>query len=255
MRDAAENLVFAGLELGGKSPSIVFPDADMDRAVEDTLKTYFNAGQICFATTRVFVHEDVYDEFTARLVEGCEAMELGGPLEDPDMGPVISADALDDVERYVREAEADGATVRAGGYAPEREGHFYAPTLIEGAADDAPISCDEVFGPVVTLYSFASEAEAIRRANDTDYGLYGLVWTTDLGRAHRVSAAIEAGTVQVNEYSVYYPQLPSGGYKESGIGRVRGLQAVDRYTQLKNVTVTLNGEASPGRGPGAGPDA
>jgi aldehyde dehydrogenase (NAD+) len=250
MHDAADNLVFAGLELGGKSPSLVFPDANLDRAVEDTLKVYRNAGQICFATTRVFAHEDVYDEFTDRLVEEVEAMELGGPLEDPDMGPVISADALDDVERYVREAEADGATVRAGGYAPDREGHFYAPTLVEGVDDDAPLSCEEVFGPVITLYEFGSEEEAVRRANDTDYGLYGLVWTNDLGRAHRVSGAIEAGTVQVNEYSVYYPQLPSGGYKESGIGRVRGLQAVDRYTQLKNVTVTLNDDPGPGAGSG-----
>jgi acyl-CoA reductase-like NAD-dependent aldehyde dehydrogenase len=241
---AMENVVPVALELGGKSPSIVFDDADLDAALEDTLKVFFNNGQVCFATTRVFVHEDVYDEFTADLADAVESMSVGSGIKGHDIGPVISSDALNTIERYVDNAVADDATVRAGGSAVDREGHYFEPTLIDGASDDEPISCEEVFGPVITLYEFSDEEEVIRRANDSKYGLYSTVWTNTLDRAHRVADSIEAGSVSINEYPATFPQAPFGGYKKSGLGREKGMQAIDHYTQLKNVTISL-GE-SPG---------
>lgn len=187
------------LELGGKSPAIVFDDADLDAAVAGALKamTLIN-GQVCFATTRVFVQEAVYDEFKKRYVNAVETLSIGPGTEDPDLGPLISAEALRKVERYVDEAIDAGATALTGGRAPDREGYFYEPTIIEGAADDAPISCEEVFGPVINLYKFSGEKEVIRRANDTEFGLYATVWTNSSGRAHRVANGIRAGSVMIN---------------------------------------------------------
>jgi aldehyde dehydrogenase (NAD+) len=240
MRQAADRILPVCLELGGKSPSLVFPDADMDDAVEGTVNAFWNAGQICFNTTRVFVHEDVYEDFLDRVTEDVEDMTIGPGMEDPDIGPVISADARANVERYVAEATEDGATIPTGGHIPRDEGHYYAPTIVENVDDDAPISCEEVFGPVLTAYRFSSTEEVIRRANDTRYGLYAAVWTQDVDRAHNVAAEIEAGTVAVNEFPMSYPQAPFGGYEESGLGREKGVQAIEHYTQLKNVIVSLD---------------
>lgn len=238
---AIDQLVPLAMELGGKSPAIVFDDADLDEAVEGAIMALtMLSGQVCFATTRVFVHEDIYDEFRERLVNAANDLSTGPGAENPDLGPLISGDALEKVEQYVDEAMNEGVKALTGGTAPGSSGHFYNPTVIEGAADDAPISCEEVFGPVINLYSFAEEEEAIRRANDTEFGLYATVWTDTLDRAHRVSNAIEAGSVMVNQYSGSYPQTPFGGYKKSGMGREKGKQAIDHYTQLKTINIDIS---------------
>jgi aldehyde dehydrogenase (NAD+) len=239
MREAAENVVPVGLELGGKSPSIVFADADLESAVADTVKVFFNSGQICFATTRVFVHEDIYEEFVENLVERTEALEVGPGEEDPDVGPLISPEAQRRVADSVAAAVEDGARVLAGGEIPREEGNYYAPTVIEGVDDDHDLSRTELFGPVVSVYSFSEEREAIERANDSEYGLYGAIWTRTLDRAHRVAAELEAGSITVNEYPATFPQAPFGGYKQSGIGREKGRQAITEYTELKNVSIAL----------------
>lgn len=237
---AVDQLVPSVLELGGKSPAVVFDDADLDDAVDGAVKamTLIN-GQVCFATTRVYVHENVYDEFKQRYVDAVESLTLGPGMENPDLGPVISADAVEEIDDYVRRAVEDGATALSGGERVDRAGNFYEPTIVEGAADDAEISCEEVFGPVINLYEFSGEAEAIRRANDTEYGLYATVWTNTMGRAHRVANAIEAGSVMINQYAGSHPQTPFGGYKKSGLGREKGMQAVDHYTQLKTINADI----------------
>jgi len=239
MRTAANRPIPVELELGGKSPSIVYEDADIGKAVQGTLNTFWNAGQVCFNTSRVFVHDDIYDTFVERVVEGAESLSIGPGIENPDLGPLITTAARDDVDEYVRKAVRDGARLLTGGEIPHEQGAFYEPTIIDQVDDNASISCDEVFGPVVTLYRFESDEEAVRRANDTRYGLYSAVWTDNLDRAHNTAAALDAGTVAVNEFPLTYPQAPFGGYKQSGIGREKGMQAIRNYSQLKNVIVSL----------------
>lgn len=236
---AAEQVIPVALELGGKSPNVVFPDADLDRAADDTLAAFMNAGQVCHAGTRVFVHDSIYEQFVDDLVDRAESLTVGPGHEDPDIGPLISADAQQRVARTVEDAVENGARLLAGGEIPREDGNYYAPTLLDDVPDDAPISCEELFGPVLTIYRFDTESEVIERANDTKYGLYGVVWTNDLSRAHRVADAIEAGSVAVNKYPATFVEAPFGGYKESGLGREKGLQAIDHYTQLKNVAVYL----------------
>lgn len=240
MESAADTLTPVSLETGGKSPSIIFPDADLDVAIEDTLKVFNNSGQVCFATTRVFAHEDVYDEFAERIAVATDELTVGPGSENPDVGPLITREARDTAAAYVEDAVEDGGRLLAGGKIPREEGNFYAPTVIDNVSDDAPISCEEVFGPVFTLHEFAEEDEVIRRANDTRYGLYATVWTENLSRAHQVAGEIEAGTVTINEFPVIAPQAPFGGYKESGLGREKGVQAIEEYTQIKNVIVSLD---------------
>ncbi|SEV80191.1 aldehyde dehydrogenase family protein [Natrinema salifodinae] len=245
-KTAIDNVVPTALELGGKSPAIVFEDANLEGAVEGAMKALtLMSGQVCFATTRVFVHEARYDEFRDALREAVESVSIGPGIENPDLGPLVSEAGLGKVRRYVEQALENGATALTGGRTPDRDGYFYEPTVIEGADDDAPISREEVFGPVINLYEFSDEAEAVRRANDTEFGLYATVWTNDLGRAHRVANGIEAGSVMVNQYSGSYPQTPFGGHKKSGLGREKGMQAIDHYTQLKTVNIEY-GDASDG---------
>lgn len=239
MKAAAENVIPAELELGGKNPGIIFPDADFEQVVEDLQKVYINTGQVCFVPSRLFIHKDVYDEVLEEVVSRIEGMTVGPGIDDPDMGPLISPEARNRVADYVDQAVADGARVLTGGGIPRGEGNFYAPTIVDGIDDDAPISCDEVFGPVVATYEFSSEKEVIRRANDTEFGLYAALYTATLDRAHRIAHKLEVGSVVVNEYPATFPQAPFGGYKESGVGREKGQQAVEHYTQLKNVTVSL----------------
>jgi len=240
MKTAAEHVTPVHLELGGKSPNVVFPDADLEQAAQDSAKAFWNTGQTCFAPTRIFVHEDVAGEFVDLLVAETEAMDVGPGIDGNTVGPLITAEALERTASYVDEAIANGAEVLTGGERLDRPGHFYEPTLVTDVDDDAPLSCDEVFGPVLTVSEVGTESEAVRRANDTDYGLYALVWTENLSRAHRMARELAAGTVLVNEYLFASQQAPSGGYKKSGIGRAKGQQAMENYTQLKNVVVSVD---------------
>jgi|AntRauMinimDraft_4_1070384.scaffolds.fasta_scaffold01301_6 aldehyde dehydrogenase (NAD+) len=239
MRSASEGVHPVHLELGGKGANLVFADADLDGAVESVVATFQNAGQICYAPTRIFVHTDVYDEFVEQAVDRVEAMSVGPGIEDHDMGPLISPDAQQDVVDAVERARANGGRVLTGGSVPRETGNFYEPTLVDGLSDDAALSCEELFGPVFTLYEFETASEAVRRANDVRYGLNNVVWTNDLTRAHTVAEHLESGTVQVNEYPILSPAAPSGGVKESGIGRSKGMQAIDSFTQRKNVAISL----------------
>jgi aldehyde dehydrogenase (NAD+) len=240
-KTALDQVIPTVLELGGKSPGIVFDDADLDDALDGAeMAISLINGQVCFATTRIFVHEDVYDEFKRRYVDRVESLELGDGMDDPDIGPVISAEALDEIDEYVSAAIDDGATALTGGKRADHPGNFYEPTIIEGAEDDAPISCEEVFGPVINLYEFSGEKEVIERANNTEYGLYATVWTNTLDRAHRVANGIESGSVMVNQYTGSRPQTPFGGYNKSGLGREKGMQAVDHYTQLKSINIDIS---------------
>lgn len=240
MREAADSVVPVHLELGGKGSNIVFEDADVEGALDSVVDTFQNSGQICYAPTRIFVQAGVYDEFTERAVERVEAMEVGPGVEDPDMGPLVSREARDTVVEYVDRAVENGARVRTGGDIPRERGNFYAPTLVDGVADDAAIACDEVFGPVFTLHEFETASEAVARANDTAYGLSNLVWTSDLSTAHTVAGELESGTVWVNDYPMLSPAAVSGGYKESGLGRAKGIQAVESFTQTKNVMLSFD---------------
>lgn len=239
MKRAAERIAPVHLELGGKSANIVFPDANIDQAVQSVVDTFYNAGQVCFAPTRVFVHESIYESFVERAVEQVEQMTVGPGIDDPDMGPLITESARESVASYVDSAVEDGGRLLTGGTVPREEGNFYAPTLIDSVDDDASISCEEVFGPVLTLYSFQTAKEVVRRANDTKYGLNNVVWTNDLSRAHTVARGLESGTVQINEYPALSPAAVSGGYKQSGLGRSKGQQAIESFTQSKNIIVSL----------------
>ena len=169
-------------------------------------------------------------------------MEIGHGLDAPDIGPVITEGARDRIAGYVDDAVADGATVLTGGEIPREEGNFYTPTLLSNVDDDAPIACDEVFGPVLTVHEFSGEDEVVARANDTEYGLYAVVWTSDLARAHDLADRIEAGTVAVNEFPATFPQAPFGGHKQSGLGHEHGEEALHHYTRIKNVVVNLERE-------------
>lgn len=240
MKAAADNVTPVSLELGGKSPALIFPDADLESAARDTAKVFWNAGQVCFATTRIYVHSDVYEAFMERFVAETEKMEIGPGIEDPDIGPLISETARNRVAEHVDRAVADGARIRTGGEALCEEGFFYAPTIIDGISDDAAIACEEVFGPIVTVHEFGGEPEVTRRANDSNYGLYASVWTESIDRVHRLVQRLEAGTVAVNTFPATSNRAPFGGYKESGLGRINGQQAMETYTELKNVIIDVD---------------
>ncbi|RQG87926.1 aldehyde dehydrogenase [Natrarchaeobius halalkaliphilus] len=239
MKSAAEHVSHVDLELGGNTPCVVFPDADIEKVASEVVDCYHNAGQICYTISRFFVHGEVYSEFADALVQEIEALAIGPWTEEPDVGPVISAESQRRIDQYVTEAEENGARILAGGTVPRETGHFYEPTLVDGVSDSDSIVCDELFGPVKTLHEFSDEAEVVRRANDTVYGLYAVVYTKDIDRAHRLAGAMEAGAVAVNEFPLVFVQTPFGGYKESGIGRTKGRHAIENFTQVKNVTIGL----------------
>jgi acyl-CoA reductase-like NAD-dependent aldehyde dehydrogenase len=231
------------LELGGKSANVVFADADLDAAAgQATVGCFINTGQQCIAGSRVLVEESTHDAFIEKLLASARAFTVGDPVQPTtQMGPLINEPSLERVLGFVDEARAD-ADVALGG---ERiggdlaDGYFVAPTVVTNVRNDMRIAREEVFGPVISVIAFRDEAEAIAIANDTPYGLAGGVWTNDLSRAHRVARRIEAGTVWVNSWLAVNPQTPFGGYKASGIGREGGREALDTYTQIKNVYMQL----------------
>jgi len=236
----AETVTPVTLELGGKNPALVFPDADLDEAATWIDRAIFtNAGQVCSAADRAIVHESVYDEMVERLVARAEDYELGSGAEDLDMGPLASAEQYEKVTSYIETGVEEGATLAAGGNALDREGYFVEPTVFTDVDNDMRIAQEEIFGPVLTVIPFETEEEAFEIANDVDYGLTSGIFTNDVRRAHRFARDVQAGNVYVNKWFGDTNQTPFGGYKHSGIGREKGLEALDSYLQTKNVAINL----------------
>lgn len=237
---AAANLVPASFELGGKSPLLVFADADLDLAVDLAVEQYDNAGQVCLAATRILVEETIAEEFTRRFAEKASALRQGDPRdESTDIGPNIHTRQVEKIDGFVQRALAAGARAVIGGR--RGEGQYYAPTLLTDVAQDSEIVQEEVFGPVLTLQTFADEDEAVRLANDTRFGLAATVATGDRGRAERVTDRLVAGTVWVNCFFVRDLQAPFGGSRHSGVGREGGTWSFDFYCDLKNTVTAPKG--------------
>jgi aldehyde dehydrogenase (NAD+)/betaine-aldehyde dehydrogenase len=239
----AERLAPVQLELGGKSPSIVFPDADLPRATPVLVKALVqNAGQSCSAGTRLIVHRARHAELLELVAGEMRALRIGPGCEDPDLGPLISAPQIERAEGMLRGAVEGGAEVVLGGGRPagREEEWFLEPTIVTGAGPGTALFEEEVFGPVLNVTVFDDEDEAVTLANATPYGLVSSIWTADVARAHRVAAGVQAGQIYINGYGVAGGvELPFGGMKRSGYGRGKGMEAMHSYTQIKNVCVAL----------------
>ncbi len=246
MREAAGTLKGVSLELGGKSPNIVFQDADLDAAARGAFNAvFYNAGQCCTAGSRLLVHESAYDELMAKLVDRAASLQPDEAFNPKRRyGPLISGDQLERVLGYVEKGRAEGAEVLTGGERAVRDGfengYWMQPTVFGRVKPDATIAREEIFGPVLAAMTFSDEDEAVALANDSIYGLAGAVWTTDVKRAHRVARRLQAGTVWINTYHPLDAASPFGGYKQSGHGRELGRHALELYTQVKSVWVDLN---------------
>ncbi|CAB4548560.1 unannotated protein [freshwater metagenome] len=238
-KSASDNLKRVHLELGGKAPVIVFDDADLDSVVATLAEaSYYNSGQDCTAPCRVIAGPKVFDDLVARLTEAVAALKVGDPF-DPEVavGPVISADQQSRVAGMVERAIAAGAELTTGGTVREGSGFFYEPTVLANPAQDAEIVQREVFGPVVSLQRFSDEAQALQWANDVDFGLAASVWTSDVGRAMRMSKRLQFGTVWVNDHIPIVSEMPHGGFKQSGYGKDMSVYALEHYTELKHVMI------------------
>lgn len=248
---AGSHMKHATMELGGKSPLIVFDDADIENAIGGAmLGNFYSTGQVCSNGTRVFVQKGVHDRFVERLVERTKKIRIGDPLDpETQMGPMVSRAQHDKVRAYVELGKADGATLAAGGGVPSLQGFeggfFIEPTVFTGVTDTMRIAREEIFGPVMSVLSFDGEDEVIARANDTEFGLSAGVFTRDLTRAHRVIGELQAGTCWINAYNLTPVEIPFGGVKQSGIGRENSLEALRHYSQVKTVYVETGDVASP----------
>jgi acyl-CoA reductase-like NAD-dependent aldehyde dehydrogenase len=245
MREAAGSLKRVSLELGGKSPNVVFADADLEAALRGALTgIFYNKGEVCAAGSRLLVERRVHDEFVDKLVNRVKGLKVGDPMDKGTrMGPVVSAQQLDTVLSYVESGRREGATLAAGG---ERmrvgngRGYFVQPTVFTGVSNAMRIAREEIFGPVLSVIPFNDADDAVAQGNETFYGLAAAVWTRDVGKALRVARALRAGTVWVNAYNLYDAALPFGGFKESGFGRELGQAGLDLYTEIKSVWVDLS---------------
>jgi acyl-CoA reductase-like NAD-dependent aldehyde dehydrogenase len=239
---SAGNLKRVSLELGGKSPNVIFQDAELDAAVALSASGVFrNQGQVCCAATRMFVQERIYDEFADRIAAKANQIKLGQPLDaSTTMGPLVSSEQHERVLGYLELARNEGARAKAGGErGSQPKGYFVKPTIYIGVSNDMRIAREEIFGPVAVLIPFKDENDAILQGNDTTYGLGAGVWTRDVGRAYKVARALKAGSVWINCYGLIDPISPFGGYKQSGFGRELGSQSIDLYTQIKSVYIKL----------------
>ncbi len=234
------NLKRLTLELGGKSPNIVFSDADLSKALPGSVLAFtFVSGQVCAAGTRLFVQQDFKDEFVSRLAEQTASIKVGDPMDEATtMGPVLCKEQFDRVQDYLAVGRDEGATARAGGAAMGGSGYFVEPTVFDDVTNSMRIAREEIFGPVVSVIGFSDEDDAVFQSNDTQYGLGAAVWTRDLSRAHKIARRIKAGTVWVNTTMQFDPTMPFGGYA-SGYGRDLGLDWYQDYTEEKAVFVRL----------------
>lgn len=250
MQSASINMKKIALELGGKNPNVIFADADFDTAVDQALDgVYYHAGQICSAGTRLIIEETIHDQFVEALVKRVENIKLGSGFEETtEMGPLISKEHLEKVTQYVENGIKEGATLAVGGSRPEdpalADGFFYLPTVLTGCTTDMDVVQNEGFGPVITVEKFSKEEEAIYLANDSDYGLSGGVWSTDIAKAERVAAKMRMGTVWINDFNIFFAQAPWGGYKQSGIGHELGVQGLEEYTETKHVYHNIDPQPS-----------
>lgn len=245
MRAAASNVKKIGLELGGKSPNVIFEDADLEGAVEwAMIGIFLNQGEICSAGSRIIIQENIKDKFVKRLAERANAITIGNPLDNPDMGPLVSESHMNKVLSYIETGIKEGATLVCGGkrYTENGcdKGFFVRPTVFDNCTDDMTIVKEEIFGPVVTIQTFKTEEEAIRMANNTPYGLAGAVFTSDGSRALRVIKEIRAGITWINCYNPCFNEAPWGGYKMSGIGRELGVHGLEEYQEIKQININLN---------------
>jgi aldehyde dehydrogenase (NAD+) len=238
---AQSNLKRVTLELGGKSPNIIFEDTDLDAAVEGAhLGIFVNQGQSCCAGSRVFVEEKIYQEFVEKSVARARKRRVGDPLDpSTEQGPQVDQSQFDRVMGYIESGRSDGATLACGGERVGDRGYFIRPTVFADVQDDMKIAREEIFGPVMSVIAFKDVDEVITRANRTDYGLAAGVWTRDIKKAHAVANGVRAGTVWVNCYHVLDTRAPFGGFKQSGMGRELGEYGLQEYTEVKTVTVKL----------------
>ena len=240
-RSALETMKRVTFELGGKSPNVVFADADMEAAVHGAhFALYFNQGQCCCAGSRLFVEDEIHDEFVERLQEKNKERKVGDPFDpETEQGPQVDQAQFDKILQYVEYGKEDGAKLVNGGKRHGSEGYFIEPTMFTNVTDDMRIAREEIFGPVLSVLKFSDLDEIARRANSTNFGLAAAVWTRDIGKAHTLASKIRAGTVWVNCYDVFDAGAPFGGFKESGLGRELGEAGLAAYTELKTVTVSM----------------
>ena len=239
LQASAGNLKRVTLELGGKAPNIIFPDADLEKALQASVRTFCgNSGQVCSAGTRLLVHESLHDEVAERISKIAATYKVGSPF-DPEtkLGPLISAQQLERVMSYIDAGREAGAALSLGGSRVGDKGYFVEPTVFSRVGNGMKIAQEEIFGPVLSIIPFKDDDDAIVKGNDTQYGLSAAVWTRDIARAHKVARALKSGRVWINTVGEADPVMAFGGYKQSGLGREYGAESIDAYTQTKAVLV------------------
>ena len=247
IKNSSDNLKKVSLELGGKAPNILFEDCDIDSCIEANLRGgFFNQGENCTAVTRLLVHSNIIDEFTEKYLARIKEINQGDPLDlKTEIGSLISKEHIEKVEKYVKDGISEGAELLIGGEKHNNlPGYFYPPTVLRLQSDENILFKEEVFGPVVAILSFDNEEEAIELANKTHYGLAGGIWTQDISKAIRVAKSIEAGYLWINTYGGIIPETPYGGFKQSGYGKELGLEGLNEYLQIKNISI-FTGEEIP----------